>query len=292
MLYLFGFIVLFIIEELIRGYLKSTNKSSYLIKSLPGTIVLITVCFLFGPLMLISPIKPGFSSLRAEDAILYYPAGKIDMGKDLLERVKIASADNFAFYKTRSNLPVLAVTTPLDMLRFGAQPQAGGSGSELGIVVKADKASVNVIAHEMSHRNLALITGKSAPAFPRWFDEGLASYLGKMDYYLKPQDLQGLLKDGRYDKGLINWEGLAGMLNWSWATFRGQNVRQLYGQSYLTVKYLFDTYGQDKVYQFVQALKTQEFHQAFNQTFGKSVSDFHQQFINYITEFRGPSLID
>lgn len=281
MLYLFGAIAIFVIVDLLRGVLRAQDKKSYLIKSTIGLTVVITLLFLFGPLLPISPVKIGHDSLTSEGVTLYYPAGKIDMGKDIFEKVKQAASDNEKFYRTSVKTPILIGFSTIDMVRLGAPPQAGGVGNELGIILKGDKASTNVIAHEISHKNLVFVTGKSAFSFPRWFDEGLASYLGKMDYYKKPEELASDIKRGSYKNNLIDMKGIQGLLEWQYLTFRMDNPRQLYGQSYLMVKYLFDTYGKDKVYDFVIKLKTEDFDQAFLSVFGKSVNEFHKNFIDY-----------
>lgn len=288
MLYLFGAIIVFVIFDVVRGFLHAQNKKSYLAKSIIGIVLVTALLFLFGPLLPASPIKIGYDSLNSGSITLYYPAGEIDMGEDIFERVKQAVFDNEEFYQTNVKTPILIGSSTLDMLRLGAPPQAGGVGNELGIILKGDKASTNVIAHEMSHKNLVFVTGKSAFSFPRWFDEGLASYLGKMDYYKKPEELASDIKRGSYKNNLIDMKGIQGLLEWQYLTFRMDNPRQLYGQSYLMVKCLFDTYGKDKVYQFVSLLKTQDFDQAFQTVFGKSVEQFNKEFINYISVQNSP----
>lgn len=282
MLYFFAALGLFILADLARGYFGAQDKKGYLIKSLLGIATVFTLLLLFGPLIALSPVKIGYYSLKDQNLELFYPAGKIDPGQELFEQARKARDINESFYKTSFYTPIMVGRSSLDMLRLGSQPNAGGTGNELAINIRVDKASFNIIAHEMSHRYLAQVVGQSAPVFPRWFDEGLASYLGKMDYYKKTQDLQEDLKEGRFNEDLIQMQGLKGLLKWQWMVFRGGNLGQLYGQSYLMVKYLFDKYGEDKIYQLVMLLKNSGFDKAFLQTFGVTQKQFHQDFLKYI----------
>ena len=90
---------------------------------------------------MLSPFKLGYSTFQEDNITFYYPKGKSD----------------------------------LEMLRFGSYPRGGGSGNELGIIIREGRLPAGKIANEMSHRNLAMLVGKPAVFYPRWFDEGLAS---------------------------------------------------------------------------------------------------------------------
>ena len=65
--------------------------------------------------------------------------------------------------------------------------------------------------------------------------------------------------------------------------------RVLYGQTYLMVKYLFDKYGSEKVYTFVISLKSSDFEKAFGQSFGLTEEQFHQEFMDYIQNYKDNS---
>jgi hypothetical protein len=170
------------------------------------------------------------------------------------------------------------------MLRFGSYPYAGGTGSELSINIRFGRMTTGKIAHEMSHRNLAMLTGKSIPS-PNWFNEGLASYIGKMDEYRKPEELRIDLNNGQYVMDILSMRGILGTAKWLLKIRQGK-ARVLYGQTYLMVKYLFDKYGQEKMYNFVVSLKNQDFEKAFVQSFGITEEQFHQEFINYIQNYK------
>lgn len=287
--YLLVVLLLFIIFDLLRGFLPAKNKKIYLIKNLSILTVVIIVLFLFGPFFLLSPIKLGYSYLKEGNITLYYPGNRIDVAREIMGIAKEANRINESFYKKPVNETVLVVFSDLDMLRFGAPPQAGGAGTPFGITVKAGRATLPVLTHEMSHRNLRGSVGflKNTPSFPRWFDEGLASYLGKMDYYKNLNDLKIDLEEGKYQKDITKWRGIPGVLQWQYMVIwnPNRNPKLLYGQVYQMTKYLFDKYGEEKVYQVIAKTKEMSFEDAFKETLGFSEEDFHNEFINYLYNF-------
>ena len=286
MLYLFGGIILFVIFDSIRGYRTTKNKKKYLTQLFIWLPIIIVILFLFGPLFVLSPIKLGYNAIKKDNVTVYYPSSKQVMISNIFDSIGVARRDNFAFYKTSFPTPIVIALSELDMLRFGSNPRGGGSGNQLVINIRAQRATSNLIAHEMSHRYLAMVVGKSAPAFPRWFDEGLASYLGKMDYYKKPEELKTDLSTGRYRDDLLKMNGLTGILRWQLMTLRNDSPGSYYGQSYQMIKYLFDQFGENRVYQFVLSLKTNKFSDSFQRVFGMTEDQFHQQFVDYIKNYQ------
>lgn len=286
MTYLFGAIALFVILDSLRGYFTAKNKKRYLIQLFVGLPLVIIALFLFGPFFILSPIKIGYSTLKEDSVTLYYPNHRIDAAKDTMKQLKEADSYNRNFYQVTYPMPVLLVTSSFDMLRFGSYPNAGGTGNELGINMREGRIGVGKIAHEMSHRNLTSLVGKSAVSFPRWFDEGLASYIGKIADYKAPQDLQDDIRKGVYVKDIVNIRGIFGTIQWLKRADAGREGRILYGQSYLMIKYLFDKYGQDKIYAFVISLKSSDFEKAFIQSFGMTEEQFLQEFTNYIQNYQ------
>jgi len=266
---------------MIRGHLKAEDKKKYLIQEVVIGVSIIMLLFLFGPLILLSPIKPGFTSLGSEKLIVYYPTNRPNEGRDLLEKTQRAARTVEDFYKIPVKIKVLMAGTKLDSFRLTGNPQAGGTGSDLGVMVRYDKANEGVITHEMSHIILAKMTGRSGHFFPRWFDEGLASYLGKMDYYRGVEGLKESLGDGFYKRDLSRWNGLRGKINWTVFDVRCCG-HQIYGQTYQMVKFLFGNYGEDKVYELLLNSKKFSFEQAFEKTFGLTVDQYHQDFINFV----------
>lgn len=278
--------VLWAIIDITRGYLKTKpeEKKVYLVKNLTLTAVVIVVLFLSGPFFMISPIKLGYSTLFQGGVTLYYPSSHAESAEEIFTMAKQAAEKNDEFYRTATNTRVLIAVSNLDMLRFGVYPKANGGGLPWGIVIRESRASWNIVAHEMSHKNLAKISSvvSSILSFPRWFDEGLASYIGRMDWYITPSELKEDLHIGRYRRDITKWKGLPGIFQWLNQTFYQRNTPLIYGQTYLMVKYLFDTYGEDKVCQLLLNCKEMSFEKAFESTFGLSIDQYHQQFIQFI----------
>lgn len=276
---------LWAIFDISRGYRKASNKKKYLVKTLFVTGIIILIFFLFGPFFIISPVKLGYSAFSDENITLYYPSSRPDRAEEIFIMAQQAAEKNDTFYHAPTHTKILVVVSSLDMLRFGIYPRANGGGLVWGIVIRESKASWNFIAHEMSHKNLSKLSpvASSVFSFPRWFDEGLASYIGNMDWYKKPPELKEDLQAGRYRRDITRWSGLPGMFQWLNQTFFQHNSSLIYGQTYLMAKHLFDTYGEERVYQLVQAVhQGTSFDEAFLQTFSLSEDEFHQQFINFI----------
>jgi len=286
-MYIFlALISMWIVFDLFRGYKKATNKKTYLTKNLSILFGIIIVFFLFGPFFLISPVKIGYSSLESDGFTLFYPTFHKTRVQEIFEMAKEAEEDNKDFYGNIKNTKILVGLSDIDMLRFGSHPKANGSGTIFGVVIRESKATPNIIAHEMSHKNLAEISSVQTSAkFPRWFDEGLASYIGKMDYYKTEQDLKDDLDKGTYRKDITEWKGIGGMFQWLSLTFIKSNPRLIYGQTYLMVKHLFDEYGQEKVYNLVVKSSESSFDKAFLEVFGITTDNFHKEFIEYIENY-------
>lgn len=276
---------LWAIFDISRGYRKASNKKRYFVKTLFVAGIIILIFFLFGPFFIISPVKLEYSTLSDGSITLYHPSSHTVRAEEIFIMAQQAAEKNDAFYHAPTHTKILVAVSSLDMLRFGIYPRANGGGLAWGIVIRESKASWNIIAHEMSHKNLSRhsTVASSILTFPRWFDEGLASYIGNMDWYKKPPELKEDLQAGRYRRDITRWSGLPGMFQWINQTFFQHNSSLIYGQTYLMVKYLFDTYGEERVYQLVQAVhQGTSFNEAFLQTFSLSEDEFHQQFINFI----------
>lgn len=280
-MYIFLFLLgLWIVFDFCRGYKKAKKKKSYLFKNISIFFGAIFLLFLFGPFFLLSPLKIGHSSLKSDGFTLYYPSSQELKGREIFDIAKKAREDNLKFYGKTKNIKILVVFSEFDMLRFGAPPKAGGAGTIFGVLVRDSKASESVIAHEMSHKNLSELSNtKTSSKFPRWFDEGLASYIGKMDYYKTSQDLKEDLDKGLYRRDITKWRGISGILQWLNITFIKKDSKLIYGQSYLMVKHLFDMYGQNKVQELVVKAAKSDFDKSFLSVFKISVDDFHADFI-------------
>ncbi|MFH1832852.1 MAG: hypothetical protein ABH816_01610 [Candidatus Levyibacteriota bacterium] len=281
----FGLITLWVIFDISRGYRKASNKRKYLVKTFSVAGIITLIFFLFGPFFMISPIKLGYSTLSDDSITLYYPSSHTTRAEEIFTMAKQATEKNDAFYQASTHTKILIATSDLDMLRFGVYPQGNGGGLIWGIVIRESKASWNIIAHEMSHKNLSKLSplGSSVFSFPRWFDEGIASYIGDMNYYKTLPELKEDLLSGLYRRDITTWRGISGMFTWLKFTFIKPNPRLIYGQTFLMTKFLADTYGENRINQLVQAVgQRTSFETAFLQVFGISADEYHQQFIDFL----------
>lgn len=288
----FLLLALFAIFDIARGYRKAKEKNRYLIKSFAGTFTVIISLFIFGPFFMISPIKLGYSSLKENGLSLYFPSSNKERGREIFEMAKDARDANEKFYKKKTSTTILIGKSDFDMLRFGVYPKGNGGGIPWGVVIRESKATTNIITHEMSHKNLANLSFINATPiiYPRWFDEGLASYIGKMDYYKGIPELKEAMNEGRYPKDITGWKGIPGMLKWISNTFGGVGSRVIYGQTYQMIKYLSDNYGEDKVYQIAVDSSKTGFEKTFLREIGKTSDQFHLEFVNYITQNSTPGV--
>lgn len=283
----FALLAVWAVFDIYRGWRKEKleNRSRYLGKSLLGTTAVIAALFLFGPFFMISPVKLGYASMSDRGVVVYYPSSHQERAREILEMAKWARDQNDRFYKKETKTKVLVAVTDLDMLRFGVYPKGNGGGVPWGVVVRESRATANIIAHEMSHKNLANTSFVNAGPllYPRWFDEGLANYLGKMDYYDKIPELgKELQPGGRYRRDITNWTGIPGNITWIYQTFYGAGARLIYGQTYQMMKHLVDTYGEEKVYALIQRVPDVSFARAFVAEFGVTSEAFHQEFIDKV----------
>lgn len=269
--------------DIYRGYrkVKPNDRNRYVVKTSLGIVGVLLALFLFGPFFMISPVKLGYSVITDPGIKLYYPSAKSQRAREILDMARWARDQNDQFYRKQTQTTILLATSDIDMLRFGVYPKGNGGGIPWGIVIRDVKATPNIIAHEMSHKNLANSTTIQAGTivYPRWFDEGLANYLGNMDYYDDLPELRETLNEGRYRRDITDWKGIQGNVTWIYHTFYGVGPRILYGQTYQMMKSLFDTYGVDMVQKLVNLVRRTSFEKAFVQTFGKSPGAFHQEFI-------------
>lgn len=283
----FALLAAWAIFDIYRGWRKEKpeNRSRYLGKSFLGTATVIVALFLFGPFFMISPLKLGYASVSDRGIVVYYPSTHREKAQEILTMAIWARDQNDRFYRKETKTKVLVAITDLDMLRFGVYPRGNGGGIPWGVVVRESRATANIIAHEMSHKNLANTSFiNSGPLlYPRWFDEGLANYLGQMDYYDKIPELRKELQPGgRYQRDITNWTGIPGAITWIYQTFYGAGARLIYGQTYQMMKYLVDTYTEEKVSAVIQRIPSVSFAQAFAAEFGMTPETFHQEFIDKI----------
>ena len=283
----FALLAVWAVFDIYRGWRreKLENRSRCLGKSFLGIVAVMMALFLFGPFFMISPVKLGYASVSDRGVVVYYPSTHREKAQEILAMAQWARDQNDKFFRKETETKVLVAVSDLDMLRFGVYPRGNGGGIPWGVVVRESRTTANIIAHEMSHKNLANTSFVNAGPllYPRWFDEGLANYLGKMDYYDKIPELhQELQPGGRYRRDITNWTGIGGNITWIYQTFYGVGARLIYGQTYQMTKYLFDTYGEEKVYGLIGRIPRTSFAQAFVAEFGMTPEAFHQEFIGKI----------
>lgn len=279
----FALLAVWAVFDIYRGWRKAkpNDRRGYLINTSLGTAGVFFALFLFGPFFMISPVKLGYSSMTDTGFTLYYPSTRSSRAREIFDMARWARDQNDQFYRRQTQTTILVATSDLDMLRFGVYPKGNGGGIPWGVVIRDSRATPNIIAHEMSHKNLAnsnVLQAGTIP-YPRWFDEGLANYLGKMDYYNDIPELRDTLKEGRYRRDITDWKGVQGNVTWIYQTFYGVGPRILYGQTYQMMKSLFNTYGEEKVYEVIERVRRMSFEKAFTQIFGKTPEAFHQEFI-------------
>lgn len=279
----FALIAIWAAFDLYRGLRKTKPKyrGKYLVKNFLGIIGVLLALFLFGPFFMISPVKLGYSTIQDQGITLFYPSTQKSKATEILEMARWARNQNDQFYQRQTQTAILVANSDIDMLRFGVYPKGNGGGSPWGVVIRASRATPNIIAHEMSHKNLANSNSLQAGTmtYPKWFDEGLASYLGKMDYYDNIPELRVTLQEDRYRRDITDWKGITGNIKWIYQTFYGVGPRVIYGQTYQMINYLVETYGEEKVYELIQTVKRMSFEKAFSQIFDLTPQAFHQAFI-------------
>jgi len=293
----------FIVIGLCRGYIEAKDKKKYLTLSTLGLAVPILALFLFGPLLLLSPLKPGFSKIESGNIVVFYPRREIQIplrrtpeGKmqepELIGQKEIAQMalaytqqtvkKNEQFYKIPVKAKVLLVLGETDLFRFSGIMRGGGTGNEFGIIIDEQFLNEKLISHELSHKTINNLLGPiNSLKVPTWFDEGMATYIAGQDYYLSEEEARNLLNQGELDRNLSRWEGFFGKLRWKFTDI--QKHGKIYGHVYLFTKYLFDNYGEDKMYELVLAVKKNSFEKAFQNTLEISPDQAHGNFISSFT---------
>ncbi|PIS21355.1 hypothetical protein COY33_01290 [candidate division WWE3 bacterium CG_4_10_14_0_2_um_filter_42_7] len=272
----FAFTYLWIVIEFAK---KPKKRRKTAIDALIFTIIIVLL-FLFGPLIAISPIKPGYET-RVEGTItIIYPNAFSPEADRFLETTKKAERNMYSIYQETYPVKIIWAKSSFDMMRFVGRSHGGAAGLA-AIVVSPDRMDEGVLTHELSHRYLQQKVGKLGIFFPRWFDEGLATYLGHTDSmakYTSDGIIRDALQKGLYQKDLSYWNGLIGYIHWL------QDVRkrpmEIYSQSYFLIKYLADTYGEEKLKSLIEESKSARgFDEAFFRVYQLTVNDFHQSFL-------------
>lgn len=263
-------VVIFIIVGLYGGYREAENKKRYLTVSVAGLTVVILSLFLFGPLTLLSPLKPGFTKIKTENIVIDYPDGE-----------KLIPLRRTADGRQQKPTPTKQQTVAQMALTY-TQQAVKKNQDFYKIPVKAKVLLVfdqnNLFSHELSHRTIRNLLGPiNSLKLPTWFDEGMATYIANQNHYLSENEARDLLVKGQFNRNLSRREGFLGHLRWKFTGI--QRDRKIYGHVYLFMKYLFNTYGEEKIYRMILAIKTSSFTEAFRNILGITPDQAHENFI-------------
>ena len=160
----------------------------------------------------------------------------------------------------------------------------GGNNSLGRVYISNNFVDKGLVTAELSHYYLFKTAKRSSIYFPRWFDEGLAIYLGHSGstaHLTRPEQLKNLLNDQHYSKNLTRWNGITGQLRWMREIKTSGYVTNIYTHSYFAVRFLIDKYGLEKLQTLIYETKTNpSFENAFQKIYGFSTNEFSVSFLN------------
>ena len=281
----FFFILIFaIITPLaIIEWRKSDNKKQYLIKNTFFLALGILFLFLFGPLFVFSPLKIGYQTQKIDNKTIIYPRGWKTKKDQFVQLINQAEKNVLDFYPHQFPVTIILTKNSFDLLRFTGM-RRGGNNSLGRVYISSNSMDEGLITAELSHYYLFNTTKRSSVYFPRWFDEGLAIYLGHQGStarFTQPEQLEKLVNDQRYSKDLSRWNGIAGQLRWTKEVKTGGYVTNIYTHSYFAVRFLTEEYGMEKLKSLIQKTKMNpSFENAFQNIYGLSTNEFGELFLN------------
>jgi len=182
----------------------------------------------------------------------------------------------------RPQIHVVASQQRFDSLIAGAFPDWGAAAAiptrQLVVIKSPDDFNINktlveLLAHEYSHLAVAHRTGWYRA--PRWFDEGLAMYVGSEWSWEKNLAMSRAAVFG----DLIPLREIDGVNRF------GSPLAELaYAQSYQTVNYLFDLYREEAVTIFLDEIKAgQSIDAALMAATGSDYAGFEEEVRIYLT---------
>jgi len=285
---LIGFLLFIILVDFFVGLRRTNDLVRYLATNLSVYIVAAVLLLLFGPFFLLSPVKINHQVKQDGKITLVYPNDLAYDYERFAYLTKKAQDNVYDLYQQIVPIKFLLVSSNVNMVRYGSPPVAAARGLA-GINVRFSKMDEGVLTHELSHHYLSQTTGRNPFYFPRWFDEGLATYLGDMDSMVKftqASVLKNSLDKGLYQEDLVYWNGFTGHLRWLVLDLRARPL-EAYTQSYFLVKFLADDYGKDNLRNLIWESKTSpSFEQAFQTVYQMSLDEFHQKFLQVARDFK------
>jgi hypothetical protein len=247
--------------------------------------------FIFGRLIMFSPIVVGFEKQKAKKSIVYHHQSESSIDHKTLDSL-ILKTEQFHKLQFKQKVRIFVCSTDKEFRRytgssarmvtiFGNSVFVSGMATEEG---KNRKISLNTyLLHELSHLLIYQnMTFQTAIQYPQWFLEGVAVYssnqFGK-DGYLMEQGVSKEIRKGNFvhpkDWGTV-------------FSSKGKTVtectvpnkyRFIYAEFGYIIEDMIDTHGQEVFLNFLkQSLRSNDFYTVFKKNYGLEFSE-------YLTEF-------
>ncbi|WP_176547353.1 collagenase [Bacillus sp. AFS053548] len=127
------------------------------------------------------------------------------------------------------------------------------------------------ILHEYTHYIFSQMVAGSkagASAYPLWFNEGIAEYIGNDKTIVEPSNFKVVSFDSLYDGE-------------QWQTARFQDGTNVYMESYFAIKYLVDNYGEGIIKEIINLTNSSgKFEESFEKTTGITLFDLEDKFMS------------
>jgi hypothetical protein len=237
-------------------------------------ILLLVLCFPFGPLFPWSPWKPGYTSLALDRATIYYPSGGrlpgafLDLDRDIEE------SEQFHRLTVPKAMTVILCRNWSDFHRF--MPGTGRVGAvtlDTGTVIYvapriAERGLdyAEFLRHEISHATLnqhQSLREAHANSKAPWLFEGLAVSFGRQKAYATLQEF----------KAFVIARDLVPVIDPS--RYRPDDMRLNYQVWRYFLEYLIETQGRDKLQNLLlEAMRDPaSSERAFQSVYGVSMPD-------------------
>lgn len=214
-------------------------------------------------------IKNSYQRYETEHFIIYY---KTD---DLYFLQKIARAAEKIYLPTCQKMHYTKTEkTPIIILHDKNNREYNQFGGTIRItekIVNEDKINEEeVICHEFTH---VLVRDLTRANMLRWLDEGIAEYIEAQVFNKKPYSISETAEIKNYTYNVQELE----------TNFSQIPDEQSYGQSYLTIKYIVDKYGENALFNIINNLKDERVKEetAFKRVIGLDYSQLYNEIVLY-----------
>lgn len=300
-LIIFLVLILFIYNVYYVLKIKDTKKrKKYILLRTIFYILLTVILFLFGPLFIYSPIKIGYKTKEVNESNFVYPVkftihGKYDDNN--FERVLYDIYHGLTYYHLdlyfENEYPTqfLFVNSKTEMMRLGGNVVGGSGAMGLGgtIILLFDQFNDPIasseLVHELTHFYLYKNTNKGASFFPRWFDEGLATYISnggnqRITEYMVSSNVNKWMENSKYESDLSHWDGFIGYLRWQFYDARNKPYESYLQSAYLISYLIREKGGETNIKSLInECRKSHSFKKAFYEIYGQDLESFHSDFI-------------